>query len=365
MFNSEALEVAIGMAFLFLAMSLICTAVKEWLEGIFKWRAMDLERALRTLLADPTGEITSQLLNHPLLDSLFAGTYDATKLRPSRLTPGQGAMHMPLRRRRNLPSYIPAGHFAVALLDSIARGPSPARDVRGAPVASDDAASLVNTAVTVDALRASAALLASPQLQRLVLTAVDHSDGDLARVRKNIEQWFDGAMDRASGWYKRRTQALLFLLGISVAVILNVDTFHVMQTLTADKSFRDVVVHQAANVEAPASPASQVQLTRIANARAALNDVGMPIGWRAWSPPAAGSASSAPHARMWPVPMQLCGTHVATSCARDHWLDHDWWLVLCGWLMTAFAVTLGAPFWFDVLNKFMMARSSAKPAATT
>jgi hypothetical protein len=29
--------------------------------------------------------------------------------------------------------------------------------------------------------------------------------------------------------------------------------------------------------------------------------------------------------------------------------------------MTAFAVTLGAPFWFDILSKLMMVRSTMKP----
>jgi hypothetical protein len=48
MLNSETLEVAIGMAFLFLLRSLICTAAQDFLEGIFRWRAADLERAVRT-----------------------------------------------------------------------------------------------------------------------------------------------------------------------------------------------------------------------------------------------------------------------------------------------------------------------------
>src|SRR5258707_637307 len=65
MLNSETLEVAIGMAFLFLSVALICTAAKEWLEGIFRWRAMDLERGLRTLLADSDGKLTEQLMQHP------------------------------------------------------------------------------------------------------------------------------------------------------------------------------------------------------------------------------------------------------------------------------------------------------------
>ena len=37
-----------------------------------------------------------------------------------------------------------------------------------------------------------------------------------------------------------------------------------------------------------------------------------------------------------------------------------WWAPL-GWLLTAIGVSLGAPFWFDLLNKFMVVRSTVKP----
>ena len=322
MLNSETLEVAIGMAFLFLAVSLICTAIKEWLEGIFKWRAMDLERALRTLLADPDGTTTGQLLRHPLLFSLFPGTYDPAQLRSSWLTPGKGSLHMRLSQRRNLPSYIPAGQFAVALLDCVARGPTPT-DGGDATAA---AATLHPGPLSVAALRQSAMALASPHLQRAVLAALDHCAGDLATARINIERWFNGTMDRASGWYKRRTQALLFLLGLAAAVVMNIDALHVMQRLTADKAYRDVVVKEAATVAAPGEPASA----------------------------AAGSQAL-------PVPTQLCVPLDGSPCQRAQWLGADWLEVLCGWLLTAFAVMLGAPFWFDVLNKFMVIRSTVKP----
>ena len=351
MLNSETLEVAIGMAFLFLAVSLICTAIKEWLEGIFKWRAMDLERALRTLLADPDGTTTGQLLRHPLLYSLFPGTYDPTQLRSSWLTPGKGSLHMRLSRRRNLPSYIPAGQFAVALLDCVARGPTPT-DGGGATAAD---ATLHPGPLSVAALRQSAMALASPHLQRAVLAALDHCAGDLAMARINIERWFNGTMDRASGWYKRRTQALLFLLGFAVAVVMNIDALHVMQRLTADKSYRDVVVKEAGTVAAPGEPASAVQIERMRNAKHALERVGMPIGWRTWRP------ASAAGSQALPVPTQLCVALDSSPCQRAQWLGVDWLEVLCGWLLTAFAVMLGAPFWFDVLNKFMVIRSTVKP----
>ena len=34
--------------------------------------------------------------------------------------------------------------------------------------------------------------------------------------------------------------------------------------------------------------------------------------------------------------------------------------VALGWLITAFAVSMGAPFWFDLLNKFVNIRASGK-----
>ena len=39
----------------------------------------------------------------------------------------------------------------------------------------------------------------------------------------------------------------------------------------------------------------------------------------------------------------------------------QWPQRLLGWLITALAVSLGAPFWFDMLGKFMTVRASFKP----
>ena len=38
-----------------------------------------------------------------------------------------------------------------------------------------------------------------------------------------------------------------------------------------------------------------------------------------------------------------------------------WLIKIIGWLLTAIAISLGAPFWFDLLNKFMVVRSTVKP----
>lgn len=358
MLNSEALEVGIGMVFLFLLMSVICMAVQEWLEGIFKWRAMDLERAVRTLLDDGDGVLTSFVYRHPLVYSLFPGRYESAQLTGSPATPGIGAKHVRLRARRNLPSYIPAASFTTAFLDLVARGP--VSDAAGAE--QDASGELLSVAL----LHRRAAALSSPHLRRVMLSAIDHCGGDLEKLRLNIQAWFDGTMDRAAGWYKRRTQTMLFVLGLVMAGVLNVDALHVMQRLTADKAFRDVVVSQAALASAPDTSApntgeARPALDRLKEARSAIDSVGMPVGWHTvsdgrWLP--------------W-VPRQLCRNPYSSlnpvdsaeqpSCATRSDEMSGWFRAFTGWLVTALAVMLGAPFWFDILNKFMVIRSTVKP----
>ena len=180
MLNSETLEVAIGMVFLFLLMSLICTAIKEWIEALLKWRAMDLERAMRNLLDDPDGTTTQALYSHPIIYSLFQGGYDAAQLRRSWLTMGTGAdKHMRLGARRNLPSYIPTAHFATAFIDFVARGATtPGAAAPGAAPPGP---------LTIELLRAQAARLPE-HLGRTVIAGIDYANGDIAKVRKAVEQ---------------------------------------------------------------------------------------------------------------------------------------------------------------------------------
>ena len=350
MLNSETLEVAIGMVFLFLLMSLICTAIKEWIEALLKWRAMDLERAMRNLLADPDGTTTQALYTHPIIYSLFQGTYNAAQLRSSWLTMGTGAdKHMRLSARRNLPSYIPTAHFATAFIDLVARGST--TPGAGATAAASPAP------LTIALLRQQAALLPE-HLGRTVIAGIDYANGDIAKVRKAVEQWFDGAMDRASGWYKRRTQALLFIVGLLTAIVLNVDALHILHRLTSDKTFRDVVVHRAAAAKAAASASPGDELETIQFARGELEAITMPIGWE--SPSVDNDTFP-----LWPT--QFCSAKVATGgavseqCRFPRGKVYSVVRVAIGWLITALAIMLGAPFWFDVLNRIMIIRSTVKP----
>ncbi|HEX8232879.1 MAG TPA: hypothetical protein VF559_06000 [Caulobacteraceae bacterium] len=337
MFGSHMLEVGVGLVLLFLFVSLLCTAAREALEGLMKTRALDLERGIRELLDDPTGtDVVKAFYDHPMIYGLFAGDYDPARLRPGKTLAGGEGLHMPSGARANLPSYIPTGNFATAVMDLVARGEAIVipygRALRtvlpaGAPL-------------TVEGLRAAAEDLPNARLRRAVIAAIDHSSGDLARVKMNLEAWFDGGMDRVAGWSKRRTQLFLFLLGLSAAAAFNIDALTVAQRLERDEPLRRAWVAQADRTADAQGGVANLRARPLKQLEAELLGLRPPIGWS-------------------PAPQEVrCASGPACVYGTDPWALVG---IALGWLVTALAVTLGAPFWFDLLNKFMVIRTTVKP----
>lgn len=348
MFGSEILEVAVGLALLFLIVSLICTAAREGLEAIMRTRAMDLERGIRELLDDPDGSrLAKTLFDHPMIYALFGGKYDPDNLRQTVTLTGEGErFHMRFLKRRNLPSYIPAGHFAAAIIDIVARGPSTPPPY---PVPDAQPPVPLGTALSVDALRSAAASFPNEKIKRAMLSAIDFAEGDLAKVKVNLENWFNGTMDRASGWYKRRTQVILFFMGLFAAAALNIDAIEITKRLYHDDPLREAVVAQAERVAEAGKDAAGnplfLQGKDLPELREELDSIGYPIGWWNWWP----DPQSRPDDCIKPVE---CKRTLPTAIKLQIGL---------GWFITALAAMLGAPFWFDLLNKFMVIRSTVKP----
>lgn len=307
MFGSEVLDVAIGLVFIFLTLSLVCSAVNELIESIVKNRARDLEAGIRELLTDPTGKgVVSEMYNHSLVNALFKGEYNPLKT-------------------HNLPTYIPSRTFALTLMDLVL--PATATSKSGSYGAMQ--VGLAGAGV-VEELRKAAVGFPNAELSRVMLSLIDSAAGDAARVRQNIETWYDSAMNRVSGWYKRRTHFILMAVSLLVAFGLNADTVALTRYLSTNKSVRELIVARAAKVTPPPAPDKEKHEgtpTDLMNNLSWLNsEGGLPLGWRAL--PNGGQ---------------------------------DWTMKLFGLIITAFALSLGAPFWFDLLNRFMVVRSTVKP----
>jgi hypothetical protein len=315
MFGSEILEVAIGIIFAFLLVSIICTAVREGIEAWVKTRAAFLEYGIREILHDMEGTgLAKDFYSHPLIYSLYSGPY----------TPGGPTRPALLARGKKLPSYIPAKNFALALMDIAARGPitDEASTYPGAPI------------ITFDSVRTNILNLRNAPVQRVVLTALDSAQGDLNRAQANIQAWYDSSMDRVSGWYKRSSQWIIFWIGLVIAVAMNVNTITIGDYLYRNDAARATIVARA---ETAVTDTTFVNHT-YGQVKKELDAMSLPIGWtEGWGSPRRGNEP---------------GT------------DGGWNNVVApilGWLLTALAAMMGAPFWFDLLNKVMVIRSTVKP----
>ncbi|NIR45382.1 MAG: hypothetical protein GWN99_13270 [Gemmatimonadetes bacterium] len=288
MFGSAIVEVAIGLLFIYLILSLVCSALNEMLAGWLRMRAKNLEEGIRNMLDDPEGvDIARKVYDHPLVKALGR------------------------KQGQRKPSYIPSRLFRSALLDvlelsSPQEGPERFAELRK----------------KVDGLD-------SAQLKEALRTLLEQAEGNLISFRASVENWFDDSMARVSGWYKRKAQLILLALAFAVTVALNADTLALGGALLRDEAARAALVASAERFAAaePADTAATPteDLDRL---RQQIQQSRIGLGW-----------SEAPDG--------LGG----------------WVKKAAGLLLTVLAVSLGAPFWFDLLNRVTSLRAAGgKPA---
>jgi hypothetical protein len=245
---------------------------------------------------------------------------------------------------RQKPSYIPSRLFATALLDIVLK---PAGDTEARAVAT-----------IADARKAIAAKRdeLGGRVTDALLSLCDRAACDTRRalspvekLQEDVEHWFDCGMDRVTGWYKRKTQLWSVILAMGIAVFVDVDSIRLARVLSNNPVLRAALVAQAEAAKQkpetpktesapPAQDASEATAKAFLNAQEAvdkINNLGIPVGWQ--------SEISIP------TPTTRAG----------FW----WWLSKVGGLvLTALAASLGAPFWFDILQKLFGLRMAATPA---
>jgi hypothetical protein len=109
MYFQEILEVAIGLIFVWLVLSLTMMQVQEWLAGILKWRSNNLENAIMGMIQDP--ELLKEFYSHPLI----VGLTDPDKRKENFWQKRSQRLPKPTPR----PSYIPTEKFATVMLEIV------------------------------------------------------------------------------------------------------------------------------------------------------------------------------------------------------------------------------------------------------
>jgi hypothetical protein len=213
---NELLDLALGLGLVFLAVSMLVTAMQEVLATVFRVRARTLEQGLAKFLDDPTGvakSVLTELKNQPIIESLKTV---------------QKLPHV-----TNFPSYISAQNFSTAVLAAA----TTASKLQPTAVKAGDVLNAVES--WADARRATTPFAEG------VYQLVAQAGGDVSTLKTSLETWYDTTMDRISGAYKRWSQVISFLIGLALAIVLNVDALRIFGALLKYATLRTEIAASA------------------------------------------------------------------------------------------------------------------------
>lgn len=180
----------------------------------------------------------------------------------------------------------------------------------------------------------------------------------------SIERWFNDYMDRVEGWYRRKAQLIALVVSVLVVGILNADTLAIATTLSTNAAVRasvvtaaDAIVKQYSQQAGSGELSPAVAADKIQTLTSTLQKPGIPLGWQGPQFPSSKYAQTK--------------KDVAPKSKPDGREPSDWddicWLVskIFGLVITALLVSLGAPFWFDLLSKLTNLRATGKVPETS
>ncbi len=366
MFNNVALDVVIGLVFIFLLYSLLATIIQELIAHIFHLRARMLVKALRTMLEDRNdkkGNRLVRLVNHLKnnMKHINCPLPENTLTRAFYKHPS--IKYLAQSSYKSKPSYIGTENFSSTLI-KILRG----EDYNGTypQMNAIDATLFRHGRVSVGQIQN--AVIGEETLSQLRQLYID-AQKDIDRFKLLLEKWYDDTMDRVSGWYKRQTQWILILIGFALAAAINIDTIAVYRTLAKDKKAREQIVQMA--IEANKQYASIVDTLRkktrdtsqITSYKTERGDSTVNTITRTITQNPSDTFLLKNYQNLMKESDEAQTVLGLGWSKPNKYQSSGWFIVFLGWLITALAISLGAPFWFDLLNKIVQLRSAGpKPS---
>ncbi|MEH1784582.1 MAG: hypothetical protein V7L23_02990 [Nostoc sp.] len=373
------IDITLGLVFIYLILSLLASEIQELIATFLQWRAKHLKNSIELLLAGGSETEESDftkarnlveiLYNDPLINTLNQqAKRKVEQLRENaKNTDKKG-----LEEKQSGPSYLPSETFAITLLDTLkipqlinyAKIPNEEsknslqmilasykqlkeginnlesesyktikkvyRDV------DEDFKKFVNEELSDDVpdnLIKSLAAIA----QRSRIKIGDLTE-EMNQFKNEVETWFDRSMDRASGVYKRNAKGVAISIGISIAILTNTDTFHLVKRLSQDSVIRSTIAQSATQrIDYIKDSEGRKEIENL------LGNASIPIGWQNINQQFEPNSGNVLLIRIWQV-----------------------FRLICGWIVSGLAIAMGAPFWFDILNKVINVRNAGpKPAAYT
>jgi hypothetical protein len=349
--NSVLLDVFIGLAFFYLLLSLVLASVNEMISGFCKTRNGVLEKAIRGMLSEQN--LVDNFYDHPLLrgfsrkkkDSLLiqfinflTGNRFTRRIGLAWITRKLGLPELARRIILGRPSYISSDTFAQVLADMLNADSALVKKRFGADVEIDRK--------DHKALRG-----------RLNMFTDLIDAGEREKAEEKIAQWFDNQMERVTGWYKRLNQKILVGIALVATIALNADTIMIANLLWNDSVVREAVVAEATGTVKRARAVEDGRLMPSGEGSETGGEIEDPCRG-CTKENAVDVAVNSRESRPFPV-----GWATPTSGTREElrarpYTFTGWFYKLLGFCITTLLVSLGAPFWFDMLSKLVNLRNA-------
>ncbi len=297
MFDSPIFDTVFGIIIVYVVLSIVVSAIQECAAGLLQLRSKTLKRGIETMIG---AEYAARLYQHGLVRGLSrkrAGWLDGV------INGGQP----------RAPSNIPAATFGIALTDILSEAPTEA-------------------APTLDDVRNGITRVADKDLESALTALLRQADFEIEDFRKRLARWFEDSMDRVQGWYARQARIWSLCVAAVLVAVLNADTLNIGKVLWDTENLRTRLI-------ALAPPSVNPTPIQLDTAFAAI-----PLGWPC---PKARQASGE----------SFC---VITKEGGEPLPGSDPLPRAIGWLLTIFALSLGAPFWFDLMNRLANVRNAGR-----
>ncbi|NWF67856.1 MAG: hypothetical protein HXY40_02100 [Chloroflexi bacterium] len=353
MINSAIIDVGIGLVLVYILLSIVVTQVNNVIVNFLNLRAEHLRDGLERLITDE--RLRYEVLTHPMLNvvqgEMMLGQKPTLRKRLGNAfrtaVEAIFAPHLTKRNDTTNTSYIEPTVFADVMIDMLIKNPELLSQLRNVQVPQfiellkqhiDD----VNLERTLEALLSTA--------------------NTIDEAKAKLVTWFNGGMSQLSDLFKRRVQYVSFIVGLLLAVTLNVDTVYMAQTFWTDPSTRQIAVSAANTVlndeqqilTQTATAANEDKLsqsiTRVQQSINDLFDLQLPIGWYNVDP------ATSPTDLLILSDPRTDGRNFWNIIPTNHTNGLLGWLSFIfvktmGWLLTAMAVMQGSDFWFNLLRQ--------------
>ncbi|AKG20612.1 hypothetical protein [Calothrix sp. 336/3] len=173
---------------------------------------------------------------------------------------------------------------------------------------------------------------------------INSTEDGINLLRREIENTFDSSMERASGVYRRNAKGVAILIGFALAVTANADAFHMISRLSKDSALRDTITKNAGEILLRNYSNSTLDLEALrVQTDEVLTQISLPIGWT--------------------------DTNLEQQIGWTQKQERNFpvWRIIPmipGWILSGIAISMGAPFWFDLLSKIVNVRNAGNKPPT-